>query len=155
MKNTLMLPSRFRLVGLALAIPGLAVGMAFLFFDWEPAFLDVHLPKWINLIGDKGFLADTANNLTDEIALTLAVAGLLIVAFSRELVEDEFIQATRLKSLQWAVLVNTILLLIACWLVYGMQFFTVLVFNALTVLLIFNLRFRWVLFRQQQKEEGI
>jgi uncharacterized membrane protein len=155
MKDTLMLPSRFRLPGLALAITGLAAGIAHLFFEWQPAFLDVNLPNWIRLIGDKGFLAETVNNLTDEIALTLAVAGLLIVAFSREPVEDEFIQATRLKSLQWAVLVNTILLLIACWLVYGMQFFTVLVFNALTVLLIFNLRFRWVLFRQQQKEEAL
>jgi hypothetical protein len=155
MKDILMLSSRFRLPGLALAIPGLAAGLAHLFFDWQPAFLDVQLPNWIKLIGDKGFLSEATNNLTDEIAITLSVAGLLILAFSREPIEDEFIQATRLKSLQWAVLVNTILLLIACWLVYGMQFFTVLVFNALTVLLIFNLRFRWVLFRQQQKEEAL
>jgi hypothetical protein len=47
--------------------------------------------------------------------------------------------------LQWAVLVNYLLLFIANWTVYGFNFLNVMIYNMLTVLIIFIVRFHFVL----------
>jgi uncharacterized membrane protein len=80
-------------------------------------------------------------NFTDEIALTGIILSLLFIAFAREEHEDEYIGSIRLKSLQWAVLVNYSLLILATWLIHGFPFIDVMMYNMLTVLIIFIVRF--------------
>lgn len=155
MKNTLMLPHRYKGIGLLVLIPALAAGIAVLFFDWEWSLLEVRLPKWLPGAGDS-FFSNLHNNLTDESALSLVLLGSLIMCFSAEKQEDEFIRHTRLESLQWAVLTNFVVLFFAIWLVYNEGFMYVMVLSMLTIPFIFLLRFHWVLYRQNQKaEEGI
>jgi hypothetical protein len=75
------------------------------------------------------------------------------MCFSSEKQEDEFIRHTRLESIQWAVLINYAVLLLAVWLVYNENFWYVMILSMLTIPFIFLLRFHWVLNRQNQKEE--
>jgi len=75
--------------------------------------------------------------------------ALLFIAFAREKQEDEFIGRLRLESLQWAVLVNYILLLLATWLIHGFSYIDVMMYNMLTILIFFILRFHVLLFRNR------
>ena len=81
--------------------------------------------------------------------LTGIITGLLLIAFSREKHEDEFISRIRLESLQWAVLINYLLLIVSAFLVYGFSFMDVMMYNMLTVLIIFIVRFHLVLYRNK------
>ena len=142
MVSKLLFPSRYKLIGLVLFIPSLILGIAFRFFDVGVGFLSIHL-------NGKNIFGGGVQNLTDEVALTGIIAGLLLVAFAREKQEDEFISKIRLESLQWAVLFNYILLIIATWLVYDASYIDVMMYNMLTVLIFFIIRFHIMLARNK------
>lgn len=150
MNKRILLPPNYKWWGLCLLIPSLFFGVIFLFYDWEWSFLKVKLPSW--LINHDGIFGQF-NNLTDEITLTILVISLLMICFSAEKSEDEFIMHTRLQSLQWAVLVNYIILLLLSWLVYGTDYFKVIICNMLTIPIIFLVRFHWVLWRGSLPKE--
>jgi len=71
--------------------------------------------------------------------------GLFIVAFSREIVEDEQIWQIRMDSLRLAIFVNY-LVLIAC-LIFVYDTAHILELNLWVPLIFFIIRFRWVIFR--------
>jgi hypothetical protein len=137
MESKLLLPNRYKRIGIVLLIPAFILGIMVRFFDFQFSFLTIHMGK------SKVF--EDSINLTDEFALTGLIAGLLFIAFAREKTEDEFIAHTRLESLKWAVLINYILLLVATWLVHGFAYIDVMMYNMLTVLIIFIIRFNYVL----------
>lgn len=139
MKQTISLPTRFSWIGLAVFVPFAILGIMHLYQDFEFAFLAFR-NKPNGLFGGN-------QNLTDELALTGSVIGLLMMSFARTKNEDEFIMALRLQAWQWAVLAQFVFLLIGIWLVYDMHFFYFMVYNMLTVLIIFILRFRYLLIR--------
>lgn len=139
MKPKLLLPNRYKLIGLLILIPSLVLGIAVYFFEFSFSFLNTRPNEGLNL--------DPSTDFTDEVALTGMIIGLLLIAFSREKEEDEFINKIRLESLQWAILFNYILLLIATWAVYGLDFIDVMVYNMLTILLIFIIRFHILIWR--------
>jgi len=91
-----------------------------------------------------------SNNITDELLGLFIIIGSLFVACSKEKTEDEFIAQSRLESLLWATYFNYSLLLLAIIFVYGMDFFSVLIFNMFTHLLIFLMRFKYVLYKNNQ-----
>jgi len=154
MKNKLLLPHRFKFIGLIILIPALASGIATLLSNWQWSLLDVNLPAWMpGVDGEPGSFSGPENNLTDELLLSLTLLGMLIMCFSAEKEEDEFILHTRLESFQWAVLINYIILFITVWLVYNEGFWYVMIFSLLTIPAIFLLRFHWVLNRNNAKNE--
>ena len=77
----------------------------------------------------------------------LFIIGALLVGFSKEKQEDEYIAEVRLNALLWAVLVNYCLLLAAFVFVYGLSFLTVMIYNMFTVLILFIARFHIALYR--------
>jgi hypothetical protein len=141
----MLLPNRFKLIGLLFFIPSLALGIAVRFFDFSFSGLE----STIHLVSQRGFSLDDRQNYTDEIALSGIIISLLLIAFSREKQEDEFITRLRLESLQWAVLINYILLLAATWIVYQFAYIDVMMYNMLTVLLLFILRFHILLWKNR------
>ena len=143
MKNTLLLPHSYKRTGIIILLPALALGILVRFFDFTFAFLT--LPNGIASIKNKNLHLSEQINLTDELALTGIITGLLFIAFAREKKEDEYIAHTRLESLKWAVLINYILLLVVTWLVHGFAYIDVMMYNMLTVLIIFIIRFNYVL----------
>lgn len=147
MKPKLLLPYRCKLIGLVVFLLSLIPAVATYFYDFNFSFLE-YTSTVIRQESDGTQLSvsDLAN-YTDEVALTGMIIGLLLIAFSREKEEDEFINKIRLESLQWAILVNYILLIIATWAVYGFNFIDVMIYNMLTVLLIFIIRFHILIWR--------
>ncbi len=143
MESKLLLPSRYKRIGFILLIPSLALGVLVRFFDFQFAFLTLHFGK--TLIHSNNLNLTDSINLTDELALTGIITALLFIAFAREKTEDEYIAHTRLESLKWAVLINYMLLLAATWLVHGVAYIDVMMYNMLTVLIIFIIRFNYTL----------
>ena len=145
MRSSLLLPEKYKRIGLALFLPALVLGIMVQFFDFQFAFLTLHQDR-----SDFTNILTEDINFTDEIALTGLILGMLFMAFARERNEDEYINRIRLESLQWAVIVNYVLLLVATWLVHGFGYLHVMIYNMLTILLIFLLRFHIVLARERR-----
>ncbi|MBL4677180.1 MAG: hypothetical protein JKY70_13390 [Mucilaginibacter sp.] len=76
------------------------------------------------------------------------ITAILLVAFSKEKIEDEQIAQLRLDSLQWAIYLNYIILIISFLTYKGDNVRSVLHFNLKFPLIFFILRFRWMIFRR-------
>ena len=148
MKSSLLLPSRYKWIGIVVLVPSLVLGALVRFNEFSVDFLT--LPSKSKEDGvAKIFNFDEVINLTDELALTGIIIALLFIAFAREKQEDEFIGKLRLESLQWAVLFNYVLLLLATWLIHGLGYIDVMMYNMLTILLFFIIRFHVVLYKNR------
>lgn len=150
-KNPL-LPNRYKWLGWCLLVPGLISGIIITTTDYEASWLSMRVFSIINqdLLGFTRYFTFTKANFTGTLADILILVGGMLVAFSREKQEDEFIARLRLSSLMWAVVVNYVLLLLALLFVYGMSFFHVMVYNMFTVLLIFIARFNYLLYKNNK-----
>lgn len=141
MKKRLLLPHRCRTIGYILLVPFLALGIAYLGWDYTISWLAFHNKHRVNI----DFF--TNQNFTDEFITIGLITSLLLIAFSKEKIEDEAIQFFRLEALQWAVYANYLVLILAVLFCYGGLFFTVMTINLFTVLFIFIVRFRYVLYQ--------
>ncbi|MBL7804405.1 MAG: hypothetical protein JNL02_11760 [Saprospiraceae bacterium] len=145
MKTLRLLPTVWKPVGFVLALAGAVLGTLTVFGNFEiPGF-------GFNLRKEDEFLVPRFENFTQELALTLLLVGLLAMAFSRVKHEDERVQLIRLEAFQWSVLVQFSVLLAANWLLYGGNFFYAMLFNLFTPLIVFLLRFHYVLYRSNKE----
>jgi len=103
MKTTYLFPAWAKYLGTILAVPGLILGYLVVYQNYSITGLQLRLRSTSTL-----FLS-AREDFTDEVALTLVIAGLLLVAFSRIKKEDELTAKIRLNSLYWAILVNYII----------------------------------------------
>jgi hypothetical protein len=127
MKSKLLLPHAYRMYGWVIFVPFLILGLAHLYTDFSFAFLDFRLPVY----NGETFYTE-GSNLTDEIAALGLIISLMMIAFSKEKIEDEQISRLRLDSLQWSVYVNYLVLAFAIIFVHGMAFLDAMVYNMFT-----------------------
>lgn len=140
MKKLPLLPHVFQKIGFVLILPFLTLGMAYMKWDYTIS--------WLSYEHHNGKSLDFMDyNLTDELAAIGIIISLILIAFSKEKIEDEAIQFFRLASLQWAVITNYIVLIVCITALYGEAFLSVMTYNMFTVLIIFIIRFRFVLFQ--------
>lgn len=127
MKNHLLIPSKYKVYGWIIFL----------------AFLAMHI---IANIISSGFLWTI-----DDWSLTIAGAGILLglmmICFSKEKNEDEYISFLRLRSWQLSVLVSYGILFIANLLIYGGWFLSFMTYNMLTVLIVFIITFNLSLYK--------
>ncbi len=128
-------------------IPTAIMGLGAIFYDWTPEVLDVNVLAFFidEIFGEDKFVGFIENNLLNEILGIVMILSSLAVAFSKEKEEDELITKIRLESLVWATYWNYGILIIGFLLVYDISFFWVMVFNMYTILILFIIRFNWVL----------
>ncbi|MFM2360628.1 MAG: hypothetical protein RLY16_2621 [Bacteroidota bacterium] len=152
MKPNLLLPNNYKKVGWCLFFPSFLFGLFLLFSDYEIAWLQVKMISIFphQLFGEKKYFTPIQVNLTYTLVACIFIIGSLLVGFSKEKNEDEFIATLRLSSLLWAVLLNYILLLLAFMLIYDMAFFDIMIYNMFTVILIFIGRFNYVLYKNSK-----
>jgi hypothetical protein len=151
MKKLLLFPYRFRPVGWLVLVPALALGLACMYLEFSWDALDVTSGWLYQLWGKDMFLGEV--NFTDELAAIGVITGLLLLVFSAEKREDEWIANLRLRALSWAVWWHYGILLVAIVFVHGSDFFSVLVYNMFTLLLLFGLRFRYLLWKAANQLE--
>ena len=127
METKLFFPSRYKKVGWFMLVPFFILGVMKLIYSdsFEFDFLNFDSGNLVKGIFNKGgetLLNLNNNNFTDEIISIGLVLGLILTAFSKEKIEDEWTSKLRLDSLMWGVYVNTILLLLSIIFLYGELF---------------------------------
>ena len=152
MKHQLLLPNKYKKLGWALLIPAIILGVITMSTDFELLKIETWVPALINdeFMESTKFFSLIKTNIANTLIGVLFIAGALLVSFSKEKNEDEFISSLRQSSLLWSVLVNYILLAIAFLFIYGMAFFQVMVYNMFTILIIYIVRFNYVLYRNNK-----
>lgn len=141
MKATNLLPHRLKRIGWIIFLPALFLGIMVLYFDYQIPGFEIVIPYSKDFFSDK----PVQNNLTDEFVSIIVMVALILIAFTEEKLEDEWVSKIRLESLQWSVYANYVLLILAIVLVYDMYFFQALIYNMYTILIFFILRFNYVL----------
>lgn len=139
MNKNYLFPHRFRIIGWVLAI------VAVVGYLWLP---EIHfkMPSlYFDVLFDddneSGFFRMARTNSL-SIAMPLLTIGLLFIGFSKEKVEDEFVQYLRAQSLIWATYVTAILFIIATLLIYGLSYIFVPFFVFYVFLLLFIIKFK-------------
>ena len=156
MKSNYLLPHKYKTLGWVLFIIGLLSGSVLFFNGYDSSFLNVKvLTIYYEPIFSEssGFFKIVDNTITDELVSLLIIIGGLLVGFSKEKVEDEFIYKLRKDSLVWAILFNYFILIAAILLVYELTFFHVLVFNMFTPLVFFIIRFNFLKHKANSHDE--
>lgn len=152
MQNKLLLPGKLKTFGWVLLIPATILGIILTFFDFDANWINAKVFAFFtdDFIEVDNSFTFIKTNITNTVVGVLFIIGALFVGFSREKKEDEYISNLRLSSLLWAVWVNCILLLLAFIFVYGTAFLTVMIYNMFTVLIIFIVRFNYILYKNSK-----
>ncbi len=142
-----LLPNKFKTLGWLILLPAIFMGLFVIYNDYSVEWLNVKTFTLINEnFGQKTeFFTIIETNLTNTILGTLLIIGGLIVSFSKEKIEDEYISSLRLSSFMWAFFFNYIILLLSFLFVYGLSFLDIMVYNMFTVLIIFISRFHYLI----------
>ena len=152
MMQSILLPNRYKVIGWILLIPSFLLGLYLLFFGFEPNWAKAKVLSIFpnNLMGEKGFFKMQEINITQTLIGVLFIIGGLLIMFSKEKIEDEYITKIRLTSLLWAVFINYILLILAFIFVYNLAFISVMICNMFTILIIFIIRFHFLLYKNSK-----
>ncbi len=152
MTNKLLLPNKFKMIGWVILIPATIAGILLTITGYEADWLSSRVFAFFNeeAFGHTQFFNMITVNITNTLIGSIFIVGAMLVCFSKEKKEDEFIANLRLSSLLWSVWVNYALLLIAFLFVYGLAFFNVMICNMFTILIIFIIRFNYILYKNSK-----
>ena len=152
MKNSILISNKFKKAGWILLIPSVVLGVAVVLTDYEADWLNLKVFAVLyNQVFEKTRSFQwVETNITNTVIGVLFIVGAMLVSFSKEKNEDEFIANLRLTSLLWAVCVNYILLLLAFIFIYGTDFLSVMIYNMFTILIIFIVRFHFILYKNNK-----
>lgn len=129
--------------------------------EWEPGFLDVKVPTIFSTDvftfkdGKLSFKAFemAKNNLANEICSFFFLSGMLLLIFSQEKDEDEYIMKIRLDSFLKATLINGFIILGSIVFIYDFFFFYIMTLNLVLFFLIYIIRFEWILWKRRREVE--
>lgn len=156
MKTKYLLPNKYKIFGWILFIIGILGGVLFIVADFDSIGPSVKMFSIYSenfLDSSHTYFKIIENEILDEIVSIFIIIGGLIVGFSKEKIEDEFIHKLRHESLVWAFIVNYIVLLFTVLFVYDMAFFEILVYNMFTTLIFFIVRFNFLKLKSNTNEE--
>ena len=153
MGTRFLLPNKLKLPGWILLIPSGILGVLAIFFHLEWNFLQMKVFAFYSdgvayFFSSPPIVFGLDNvNLTATILGIFFLIGSVMVAFSKEKYEDEFIAKIRLESLLWATYINYAILFLCFLFFYGTGFLYVMILNMFTILILFIIRFNYVLYR--------
>jgi len=152
MNKQFLFPHKIKFVGCAVFFLGI---LCFIFIGDDVKWL--YLKNFPVIFGsaDNGgwtFFQSQKVNLTFTVRGVLLIVGSLLIAFSKEKTEDEFINSLRLKSFQYAVLINFSIILLSFLLIWGVNFVSVLLYNLYSTLFFFILIFHILLWKNSKRE---
>lgn len=158
MEINYLLPNKYKTLGWMLFIVGIIAGIIFIIKGYETNLLttkviSVYDGLNISVDGKTSLFNIQESSIVDELITIAIIIGGLIVGFSREKVEDEFIYKLRKDSLVWAIIVNYAILLFVTLFIYDLAYFHVLVFNMFTPLIFFIVRFNYLKLKSKSNEE--
>ena len=132
MNKNYLFPHRFKAIGWVITGITLAATVAYFVaescFNWNP---DLKMPalfdgEFLLLLSDGESKPRNFFRMADcspvTFILIFMTIGLVLVGFSREKVEDEFVRQLRERSLVWATLVSAVVFLFVTLTIYGILY---------------------------------
>lgn len=147
--NTLQLfPNHYKKIGWFIFIPSLILGIISLTGIINS--LEVSLPVVYNSgfplsNEDSGLFKTTEIDFFPNLFGVLIIIGGILVGFSKEKIEDEYISNLRLKSVFWSLSVTYSIVLILFLTIFGTLFFTAMILIMFLPLLLYVFRFNYLL----------
>ncbi len=156
MYQKLLFPPKYKKIGWWILIPATILGVLLLVTQAQPGWMEWNVFAIMDeqIMGETTIFGIIKTNISVTLVGIIFIVGALFVGFSKEKNEDEFIAQTRLYALLWAVFVNYILLIIAFLFIYGLSFFSVMLYNMFTVLILFIIRFNYMLYKNSKTFAG-
>lgn len=148
--NTLQLfPHRYKKIGWFIFIPSLILGLISLsgVFDFHISFPVIYNSGFFNH-GETGFMRTTEVDLFQNLFGILIIIGGILVGFSKEKIEDEYISNLRLKSVLWSLVVSYSIILVLFVSIFGIVFFSVVILTMFLPLVLYILRFNYLLLKK-------
>jgi len=142
---TFILPRSFRFVGILFFILGLILGVARFNYGFKPDLLDMKIFAFYSSYIETKYMEIIRNNMCEEFTGFFLIAGLFLIAFSREKDENEQKNKLRLKAFYIAAYVNFLFLLVSLFFTYGFAFVYMLMANMGISLFAYILAFRTLL----------
>lgn len=155
MKSTLF-PYSYRFIGWPLLIGGFILGIISFYFDVEFQWLDFKVlaiggeSNYFFTKVDPSFFSFMEDNFTNEMIALLVLIGSVLVAFSKEKVEDEFFQQLRFESLIWALKIQSILLFLAIVFLYNFAFLWFMIVALVSFYVIYIGRYHYQLMKYRR-----
>ena len=154
--NIKLLPHTYKKIGWFLLLPAFVAGVYVWFIS---DFTDGPKINTFGYFGDELFggqkkspiRIDDIRVIPNVISVLFLIGGLLIM-FSKEKKEDEYINQIRLNSFQYSVFLNYILLFFCIVFIHGIPFYHVMVYNLFTIILIYILRFHYLIHKNSINE---
>ncbi|AFH49449.1 Hypothetical protein IALB_1742 [Ignavibacterium album JCM 16511] len=151
MNLKIFLPHKFKFVGLILFLLGIVSAYLRFSLGIKPTFLTIPVfSVYSSFLETKTFQFIT-NNISEEIVTLLLLIGLLLLNFSKEKTEIELTDKLRLKALISSIFVNTLLMIFCTLFIFGFAFVNVLMINLFSQLLLYQIIFRFLIFRNRNK----
>ena len=114
------------------------VGMYLLFTDSFEGLLKIQVFSLLNFRWIE-------NGFVDEILTFVIIISGIIHSFCKEKIEDELISKIRIDSLVLSLYINYGVLVLFNFFVYELNYIYVMIFHLFTILILFNLFFRYKL----------
>ena len=114
------------------------VGMYLLFTDSFEGLLKIQVFSLLNFRWIE-------NGFVDEILTFVIIVSGIIHSFCKEKIEDELISKIRIDSLVLSLYINYGVLVLFNFFVYELNYIYVMIFHLFTILILFNLIFRYKL----------
>ena len=107
MKSNFLLPNRFKPVGWIVFFIGFLLSVLYICLQDTDILQTKVFALFYNIgILGVGFCGVVENSILDEIAAVMIIIGGILIMFSKEKNEDEFVASLRLNALSWAVLIK-------------------------------------------------
>ena len=138
----LLFPSKFRIVGLFLAVTGSILGIIRFYYGIKPEFFNLKVFAIYSKFLETKYFEIIPNHFSEEITGILILVGLVFIVFAKEQNENKSIDSIRLQSLVISVYLNSIFLILSLLFVFGIGFISVLIINMYSLLIIYLITFR-------------
>lgn len=152
-----LLPNKYKTLGWILFISGIVSGIVTYFLPLKTEPIKIKVLSILNdfALGpnEMEYFKIIESGIAFELILLAIIFGGLIIGFSKEKVEDEFIDKLRSDSLAWAIIFNYCVLIMLILFIHNYTFMHVLVLNIFTPLIFFIVRFNFLKIKYRTHEE--
>lgn len=151
MNSITLFSNKLKNVGWFIFIPSMILGILFIFGKFQ--FSEIQLPVFYYSgfpfdNNDSGFLRQANVDLFSNLIGILIIIGGVLVGFSKEKIEDEYISSLRLRSMFWSMAVTYTIVLILFFTLFGAVFFTVMIVTIFMPLILYVFRFNYLLLKK-------
>lgn len=146
------MPANFRFVGILFLIFGFIFGVARFKYGFKPEILDIKVFAFQSSYLQPKYMEIIRNNMGEELTSFFLLAGLFLMAFSREKNESEELNVFRLKAFFIAAYSNFLFLFVAVFFTYGFSFVYMLMLNMGFGLLVYIIAFQRMLFKSRSNK---